>query len=380
MTNALAEHVKQQLTKPIGDDGRESIDNRERGCGHLDPNACYIRTDLAALSDPDGELPVFVELDDPVEYREHTGRGAIIPGWKAFPGNSFGAHYVADDRTTTPEGDLVDHADRLFRHGFDGDHYAEITSARAIDVLVSVGASNWETPAEFVEECRDRGLNLKVPVSDSNPPPVIEPLRTRAWVIHPNGCGDGRPGIIGYSYLTRNVFTSGTNATDDDPDVPKWAEDYADTRGDVDIVDRGEPIGEDETVDDAQTTIGDVTTPDDDAPYGRCDECGGTLRADGSCSSCQAWPDDERDVATVTVEDDTDVHGVEVEFGRDDLSKTSRITSIESAMEDGPLTYNTLKVIAGNRDDVDVDRTPTAERLIDAIADAGGYIPAYGSA
>jgi hypothetical protein len=374
MANTLIDTVSNQLDKGRPDDGRETIDNRARGCGHLQPNACYVRCDLAALSAPDGEIPPFVELKDPVEYREHTGRGAIIPGYKGFPGTSFLKHYIADGRVTAPPGDVDDHIDRLGRFGFDGDHYADITSTRAIDLLMSVGKSNYDTPEEYIDECRDRGLNLKIPVSGSQDPPIIEPLRTRVFVIHPDGCGEGRPGIIGYAYVTRNVFTTGTKATEDDPDVPGWAEDFAATRDDFDLVDRGEPIGEDEMAGENQTTIDDVLVDDDvakvpdDTDYDRVAE-----------DVDPPEPADDRDVATVTVPgDDRDVTGLEVEFGRGDIPVSDRRASFDDATDDGPLTYNALKVIAGNRDDVDVGQAPDQDELITALVDdAYAMVPAY---
>jgi len=298
-------------------DGRETIDNRERGCGHLDPNACYVRSDTAALSTPDGEIPRFVRFDDPVEYREHTGRGAIIPGYKPFPGNSFTKHYAADGRTASPPGDIDAHFDRLDRHGFDGDHYAAITSCHATDILMSVGTTNYATPDEYIDEARARGVNLKIPVSDRQAPPTIEPLRTRVFVIHPDGCGDGRPGIIGYAYLTRNVFTTGTQASADDADVPGWADDFAATRDDFDIVDRGEPVGTDEDIDDAQTTL-------------------------------QASAKDGRDVEAASDADDTDTAEVPIE----------------------DLQYNTLKAKASSAD-LDVGSSPAKADLVAALHDIG---------
>ena len=337
MTNPLIDAVDDALNKARGGDDRESIDNRERGCGHLDSNACYLRSDLAALGSPDGDIPPFVEFDDPVEYREHTGRGAIIPGFKAFPGNSFTLHYDADGGTTTPEGDIHDHIERLSKCGFDGDHYADITSARSIDVLMSVGVSNYETPEEYIDECRSRGLNLKIPVSNKQEPPVVEPLRTRVFVIHPNGAGEGRPAIIGYAYVTRNVFTTGTDADQDDPDVPKWAENYAKTRPDFYLVDRGEPIGEDEMVDEAQTTIEDAYADD----------------VDVTDDAVSVVPSDKpgRDVEEAP-EDDADPKG----------------SGDEVPIED--VDYNLKKAKAAS-EGIDVGQSPSEEDLNQALRDAG---------
>jgi len=394
LTDAVAEALDRG--RPTGDEGgREAIDNRERGCGHLKANACYVRSDVAALSAAGGEIPRFVELDDPVEYRENPGRGSIIPSFEHFPGNSFAAHYHADGRTTTPSDDIPDHAERLTRLGFDGDHYGDITSAHSFDLLMSVGKTNWETPDDFVEECRDRGLNLKIGASSNSPPPVIEPLRTRVWVIHPHGAGEGRPAIIGYAYLTRNVFTSGTKATDDDPDIPKWAEDYAKTRRDFDVVDRGEPIAKDDpSYDPNQTVLSEdgtgVVRPnrDSDPAKAGVDAARKALRGDDSKGG-ESETDDTGtpidddpvyDVATLAVsaEGSRDVTGLEVEFDRHDVSNTRRDASLRASIDDGPLTYNDLKIVASRRDEVDVGANPSQDDLIDAlVTQAGVFVPAY---
>jgi len=393
MPNPILDAVSEALDKgrPTGDDdGRETIDNRERGCGHLKANAAYVRSDVAALSASDGDIPRFVELDDPVEYRENNGRGAIVPNFEHFPGNSFAAHYDAGGGTTTPSGDIPDHAERLTRFGFDGDHFGDITSAHSHDLLMSVGKTNWDTPEDFVEECRERGLNLRIGVSGNSPPPVIEPLRTRVWVIHPHGAGEGRPAVIGYAYLTRNVFTTGTKATADDPDIPKWAENYAKTRDDLDVVDRGEPIAEDDPAyDPSQTRLADHEDALDDAQGGveaARDALAGDEDTDDQSGTEDDEPDDaptsdERDVATLTVADGDapgDVSGLEVEFGRGDVVPGAALSSFYDAVEDGPLTYNALKVIVSNRGECDAGSTPSTEDLVDTlVVDAGAFVPAY---
>lgn len=399
----LTDAVDEVLGKATDGDERESIDNRERGCGHLKPQSCYIRSDVAALSAEGGEIPRFVELDEPVEYREHTGRGAIIPGWKAFPGNSFAAHYHADGNTTTPSEDIPDHFDRLSRYGFDGDHYADITSARSHDVLMSVGATNWETPEDYIEECRDRGLNLKIPVSDSNPPPVIEPLRTRVWVIHPNGAGDSRPAIIGYAYVTRNVFTTGTEATEDDPDVPGWAEDYDTVRDDVDIVEPGDPISEDDPRHDPnQAALADHEADDgvdyidggdvddalpDDEPDPESESAAEQIDMKEEDATEAKVADDLSERGADTDEDDGPHHAevlnddgpdIRIEFGRGDIPVQDRREAFDAADEDGYLPYNALKVIAAERPKVDVGQQPDKDDLITALVDdAYAHIPDY---
>jgi hypothetical protein len=371
MTTQLVKAVDEMLDKGRPDDdesGRESVDNRERGCGHLKPNSAYVRTDVAALSHEDGTIPRFVELDDPVEYREHTGKGAIIPGYVAFPGNSFDKHYVADGRTTTPSDEIEAHHDRLWSYGFDDEHYGKITSAQSVDILMSVGKTNWETPDEYIEECRERGLNLKIPVSDRQEPPAVEPLRTRCWVIHPHGCGEDRPGIIGYSYLTRVVYTTGTKASAEDPDIPAWASDYA-AAGKFDVVDRGEPIEAESDAAKNHVPLSEFDLDDVDDVDGFDDD-----------PTDRRGDTEDRDVATVTVADDGaggDVTGLEVEFGRDDIPWDERRESFVAACDD-VLPYNALKVIGSNRDDINVGATPPKDDLIDHIVDdADAVVPAY---
>jgi hypothetical protein len=395
MTNQLIDAVDGMLNKAVDDDERESINNEERGCGHLDPNACYIRSDLSVLGAPDGEIPPFVEFDHPIEYREHTGRGAIIPGFKAFPGNSFLKHYRADGRTTTPAGDIGDHFDRLDRVGFDGDHYADMTSTRSIDVLMSVGVSNYDTAEDYIDECRDRGLNLKIPISGNQEPPVIEPLRTRVFVIHPNGCGDGRPGIIGYAYAVRNVFTSGTEADAEDPDVPKWAENYSKTRRDFDIVDRGEPVPADGDVDDAQTTIDAVSVqasdedgrdveevPEDERdPKGSTAEHGqdGDYYVDYDGRDGYAGPYDtyvaaqqargSTEGATVYHESDVDVD--DGDDDTDDVQQDDDGLSGSQVVDLKQVDYNVLKAWSSKHDDVDLGRSPSKDELVEAAREHG---------
>lgn len=207
----------------------EEIDNTERGCGHLKHNAAYLRSDVTKLSSVSGSIPPFVKLDTPIEYREHGDRGAILPGWKPFPGVEFSLAYHNEGYTTTPVGQIEKHQRRLEDLSFDGDHYGDITVAQSHDLLMSVGATNWPTPEEYIEECRELGLNLKIPSSPNHDPPVVNPFVTRCWVIHPNGIEEGRAAIIGYAVLTRCIFTTGKNATGIDPDIPKYAQDWART-------------------------------------------------------------------------------------------------------------------------------------------------------
>lgn len=242
----------------------EEIDNEERGCGHLQHNAAYVRSDVQALSAADGEVPRFVRLDQPVEYREHGGRGAIIPGWQAFPGIEFSLAYRNSGFTTTPAGEITAHLDRLsdglhFGGRFGGDHYGELIVAQATDLLMSVGATHWQTPDDYIEETRERGLNLKVPSGPNTAPPPINPMVTRCWIVHPNGVEEGRAGIIGYGVLTRCIYTTGPDASADDADLPQYAADLAET-GSVSLVTPGEPVpAEEDEEESPDASIGDFT-------------------------------------------------------------------------------------------------------------------------
>lgn len=242
----------------------ETLNNTKRGCGHLQHNAAYVRSDVnhPAYSGAGGDIPRFVALDDPVEYREYGDRGAIIPGWKPFPGIAFGEAYRNDNRTTTPEAAISEHHARLReRLSLNGDHYGAITAARAHDLLMSVGASHWPDPDEYIDECRRLGLNLKIPASPNRTPPVVNPMRTRCWVVHPNGLADGRAAIIGYSVLSRTIFTAGENATTEDPDIPKYAAEWAET-GRVSLATPGDPVNPEAESPDAD--LGDFEDGDAD--------------------------------------------------------------------------------------------------------------------
>ena len=237
--------VLDSFAEDVIESGHEEVlNNEKRGCGHLQHNAAYVRSDLSFAS-PDGEIPLFVELDEPVEYREYGERGAIIPGWRPFPGIKFALGYINSGGTTTPEGEITAHHERLRESvRFDGDHYGEITPAQSHDILMSVGATHWPTPGEYIEECRTQGLNLKLPSGPGNEPPVVNPMRTRCWVVHPHGVEDDRAGIIGYAVLTRTIYTTGENATDDDPDIPSYAQEWYET-GKVDLATPGPEIDPD---------------------------------------------------------------------------------------------------------------------------------------
>lgn len=260
------EAIEQTFKEDVIESGHtEEIRNEERGCGHLQHNAAYVRSDVTHPLFSGGDVPRFVTLEEPVEYREYGDRGAIIPGWKAFPGIAFGEAYVNEGHSTSPERAITDHHERLGqRLGFGGgDHYGEIVAARAHDLLMSVGKSNWGTPEAFIEECERMGLNLKIPASPSREPPVINPMRTRCWVIHPNGAGEGRAAIIGYSVLSRTIYTTGEAATADDPDIPTYAEEWAET-GRINLATPGEEIPARAEAEQPDANIGDFAEGEGD--------------------------------------------------------------------------------------------------------------------
>jgi hypothetical protein len=91
---------------------------------------------------------------------------------------------------------------------------------------------------------------------------------------------------------------------------------------------------------------------------------------------------EDRDVATLSIPDEdgsNDVTSIEVEFGAGgDRSGQACAASFERAVDDGPLTYNTLKVIVSNRDECDAGSTPSTDDLIETLVyDAGAFVPAY---
>lgn len=200
----------------------ETIDNRERGCGHLEHEKAYLRADL---SREDGSLPPFVEFERPIPHLEIEKN---IRGWENFPGIQF---ELAVPVNTFPEDEIYRHLNRLSNIE-SGEHVGEMDSAQAHDLLMGVGATHYPTPEDFIEECRHRGLNKAIPVSENKKPPVVLPGRTRVFLYHPRAITrepeeeDGDPryygGIIGYSYLTRVVWTE----PEDDDMVPEYIKEY----------------------------------------------------------------------------------------------------------------------------------------------------------
>lgn len=240
----------------------DEVPNYERGCKFLDHGSTYLRTDVEALLSTDGDIPTFVEFKHPVPYREGHFRT-----FKRINGDEFLLEATQGTGALTaeePTGEVFDHIERVARDNPDDDQAGGIRSIESFDLLMHVGGSYYEEPEDFIREARTQGVSKKIPVSGNQEPPVIRPLRTRLFLIHPKAIptgldedgeeldiGDGEdqddwddqvfvPGIIGYTYLTRAIHTR-----DVDGEVPAWAEEYQD-RGLLDVVDVGDQVSYDD--------------------------------------------------------------------------------------------------------------------------------------
>lgn len=248
----------------------ETIENKERGCGYLKAGNAYVRCDASAFSG-DGALPGFVVFVDdegslqPIPYKESLPRGyetlngsnflaaaetarnvaCLYPGDADAEETHQEAHQAAlqnmvdvgvyDSVEQAPESELERHLDRMRIDGMAGDHWGEIKPANSKDLLMRVGKSYYEHPWDFIDETLELGFNKGISVHSNKRPPTIQTGRTRCWLIHPHACGEDMPGVIGFVYLTRTIYT-----LDKDGNVPKYAQDYADA-DQLDVVDIGEP-------------------------------------------------------------------------------------------------------------------------------------------
>lgn len=203
------------------DDEYEVIENKERGCGFLENDKVYLKSEFHKQ----GELPPFIRLHNPLPFKEGHFRG-----YKMFPGIRF--ELINQLEYNYPE-EWEDHIDRLKNHEELGEHMGEMKSATTHDLIMWVGESYYSQPEDFIGECLEQGLNKAIPVSKKNKPPTIDEGRTRVFILHPNATEDDEPGLIGYSYITRIVYTR-----PEDGNVPKWAQDYS-KAGYFDIVDAG---------------------------------------------------------------------------------------------------------------------------------------------
>ncbi|NUC72585.1 hypothetical protein HTZ84_09730 [Haloterrigena sp. SYSU A558-1] len=264
----------------------ETIDNPERGCGYLKEGKAYLRSDVG----PGGELPAFVEFAEPIPFKEDRKRSYTF-----FPGLQFELAVTGPGgmTETVPAGEASRHIERLQKDRPTGTHAGEMVEFESHDLLLSVGKSHYPTAQEFIDEARINGVSKAISVTSGNAPPQVNPCRTRLFLIHPNAVkttkeiettasevdrsrdtiikvkgepveddalayeaceGDVEvtverrmqtPGVIGYTYLTRVVYTE-----DEDGEVPKYIQDYEAT-GDLDIVkaDKPTPYSEQEAFD-----------------------------------------------------------------------------------------------------------------------------------
>lgn len=270
---------------PTTSDDTEILPNPERGCGYLKEGKAYIRADLSPL----GTLPAFVEFNTPIPFKEDRKRS-----YKAFPGIQFELSVTGESgpTKTVPEGEVFEHIRRLSEDNPTGRTAGEMVSFHSHDLLMSVGRTHYETAEEFITEAKVHGVNKAISVTSGNEPPEINPGRTRLFLIHPGACeytvteteeqeitkkekvqlpnGETKtvayreteevevevtktsPGIIGYTYLTRVVYTE-----DEDGNVPQYVQDY-EAMGDLDVV----QIGDEESYADQK----DFTEDGDYAP------------------------------------------------------------------------------------------------------------------
>lgn len=250
------------------DDETETLPNPERGCGYLDEGKAYLRSDVSA----DGTLPAFVEFESPIPFKENRKRS-----YKKFPGIQFelsvaGAGGLTE---TVPENEVHRHIERLENDRPIGETAGEMLSFRSNDLLMSVGKTHYDTANEFVAEAKVHGVNKAISVTSGNEPPAVNPGRTRLFLIHPKAVevttteqeeqeveyaeevelptGDTKtvhytetemvetektayvPGVFGYTYLTRVVYTE-----DSDGNIPQYIQDYEATES-LDVVETGDP-------------------------------------------------------------------------------------------------------------------------------------------
>lgn len=275
-------------------DETEALPNPERGCGYLKQGKAYLRADVGT----DGRLPAFVEFEEPIPFKEDRKRS-----YKKFPGIQFEMSVTGEAglTRTNPPHEVQNHLDRLMADRPTGTTAGEMASFHSHDLLMSVGKTHYDTAEEFTAEAKVHGVNKAISVTSGNEPPVVNPGRTRLFLIHPRAVevtkteraieevektetvelpnGDTQtvsyteeevveaevkdyvPGVFGYTYLTRVVYTE-----DADGNVPKYIQDYEAT-GALDVVDVGEPVpfseqegfdGDGNALDDEQETFAET--------------------------------------------------------------------------------------------------------------------------
>jgi len=188
----------------------EIITNPERGCGHLKNDSMYLRAEPGAM----GILPAFVQFMNPIPYDDKFFRT-----WKKFPGLLWD---LINQYSTIPHEEVFEYLARI-QNKKDLDKIISIgydLSAQTFDLLMWVGESYYPSPQDFIDECMKHGICKRIKKGDV---PAIMPGFTRLFIIHPHGLGKNCPAIIGYSYLTRAVYTQPSKKA-----IPKWVQDLSD--------------------------------------------------------------------------------------------------------------------------------------------------------
>lgn len=393
-------------------DGLDTVPNPERGCGFLKEGKAYLRSDVS----PDGVLPAFVEFDTPIPFLEGHFRGyshfpgvqfetATVPTTDGYlnVGDGVGAGDVMNAmeptavrdfpdvidalRSVTPTGEWQTredpplegrrHVERLKTDadrghpGVAGQHVGELRVARSHDLLMHVGASYYPEPSDFIDECKTHGLSKAIPVSETQEPPVINPGRTRVFIVHPTavpaagGSYDvteestaGVPGIIGYAYVTRCIYTATT--VNGRPEFPEWAEEHADS-GRMDLVEIGEREPE-ETHENGATLAdwageGDDTPEDDDAD------------SDGSAAASDYVPPGAGE-GPPHPHDQSDAAYNRNRHDDDPVERDPTAAAVDNLMKHG--NYQQMySAVAGADDAVDLPTNPSKADLAVALVDYG---------
>lgn len=256
------------------ENGEETLNNEERGCGFLEEGKGYLRSDISMAG---GELPSMVDIPEEIRipYKEEHFRT-----WKQFPGVQFELALNERASDLDPEesaamefvsalskggyhdGELWEHLKRLAGSAYPldagtggSDHCGTMRVAQAHDLIMWAGETYYPHPEDFIEETKSRGLNKAISLSTRNPPPVINPGKTRLWVIHPKGIDNYpetdeeeleemgveeeeryTPAIIGYAYITRTIYTR-----DADGRIPDYIQNWEATDR-LDVVDTGREV------------------------------------------------------------------------------------------------------------------------------------------
>jgi len=203
----------------------ETISNPLRGCGHLVPKGLYLRSDL----NPQGTLPSIVTYDEPIPYFESHFRGFRIINGLALD--------ITLDKDTIPPRD-IDHLINRLRSEpeYLAADVARVQGAWSADLLMWIGEIFYPTSESFIKEVRRHGLNKRIRTSQTVP--VVVPGLTRVYLMHPKAIAESEPGMIGYCYLTRVIWTRPVNQN-----TPKWIEELH-KLGRLTVVDIGAPEGE----------------------------------------------------------------------------------------------------------------------------------------